>query len=187
MRNLCWMMLGFSLFVPVEAFALEGEPIVTIVPTGALSINILFEDAPSDDVAAERDGYVYPSLWLGARAVLGPEEGSDFVPFASLGLEVEPHSLWDGRTATYYIPTLRLGTAWIVDGDWRLDDLRNLTFLPFHAFGSVGVRSRSLSNRAALRVGAGVNMLVMPFEIGFVAEFEEAAEPKWGVKLSMGF
>lgn len=171
----------------------KESPVVTVVPTGALSINIMFDGAPSSDIAAERDTYFYPSVWLGARILLGPTPEQDippfdWAPFASLGLEVEPHALWDQRQATYFIPTLRLGGAFVPDAAWGLEDLRNPTFQPLHAYVSVGVRSRSLSNRAALRAGVFLNGYMLPLEVGFTVEFEQdAPAPRGGVKLSLGF
>ncbi len=187
-RSICAMIVLASALCASEGFSQEeSKPLVTFVPTGALSINTMFSDSPSDDIAAEDTGYFYPSLWLGVRAIAGPDLDRWWAPFASLGLEVEPHALWDGRSATYYIPTLRVGAAMVPDADWGLEDWRNPTYVPLHVYGSVGARSRSLTNQAALRLGVGLNMLMMPFGMGFTWELEQDEAPRWGVNLSMGF
>lgn len=181
-----WACCVVALFAQ-DALAIEGEPLVTIVPTASLSINTLFEDAPSQDIAAEDSGYFYPSLWLGARGIFGTRPGTWWAPSVAVGLELEPHSLWDGRRATYYIPTLQVGATMMPEGTWDLEDLRTATFHPLHVYGSLGVRSRSLTNRAALRLGAGLNAAVLPLGLGVIMELEQDASPRLGIKLSMGF
>ena len=80
----------------------------------------------------------------------------------SLGLEIEHHSFERGGSATYYMPTMRLGTAWQTTCyDSKSNEINFVTsMLPcVTLYGIAGVRPTLPGQAPYLRMGVGVNFL----------------------------
>ncbi|MEM1348837.1 MAG: hypothetical protein AAGI01_09795 [Myxococcota bacterium] len=93
------------------------------------------------------------SFWLGVN--LHPS-ATPLSLYGSAGLEIEPTVLSDGRSAVYFMPSVRAGAAVIKCGQ---DDIgySNVMFPCASVYAIGGVRPPSLDRSWAARVGVGVS------------------------------
>jgi len=97
-------------------------------------------------------------MWLGLA--LHPQADT-ISPFMSMGVEIEHHGFDDGGSATYYMPTLRLGAAW-QGSCYDTKEINYLTsmFPCATIYGLAGVRPTMPDRSPYMRVGLGVNLFV---------------------------
>jgi len=93
------------------------------------------------------------SFWLGLN--LHPS-ATPLSLYGSAGVEIEPTTLSDGRSAVYFMPSVRAGAAAIKCGE---DDFgyANAMFPCLSVYAIGGIRPRSFDRSWAARVGVGVS------------------------------
>lgn len=99
-----------------------------------------------------------PTMWLGLA--LHPQADT-ISPFVSMGVEIEYNSFADGGSATYYMPTMRVGAAW-QGSCYDTDEINYFTsmFPCATIYGLAGVRPTMPNRSPYMRVGLGVNLFV---------------------------
>lgn len=112
----------------------------------------------SDNNTDELLSASHPTMWLGLA--LHPQADT-LSPFVSMGVEIEHHGFDDGGSATYYMPTMRLGVAW-QGSCYDTKEINYLTsmFPCATIYGLAGVRPTMPDRTPYMRVGLGVNLFV---------------------------
>jgi hypothetical protein len=146
------------------------------------------------------DGMVHDvsglALYLGAN--LYPM-AAPLTPYLGLGVEAEWTRIFDGRDATYIMPTAKLGMAWLgcYDEDDTIDYVE-ATFACLSVYALGAVRPPSFERDASVRMGVGFNSplitvggaaaeVILPSGLEFYVEVEPDGSTASFIRVQLGF
>ncbi len=136
------------------------------------------------------------SLYAGAN--LYPV-AAPMTPFLGLGVEAEWTQIFDGRDATYIMPTAKLGVAWL--GCYEDDDVIDFVegmFPCLTVYGLGAIRPPSFERDASLRLGMGFNSplitlggaaaeIILPSGLELYVEVEPDGSTAYFTRIQLGF
>lgn len=136
------------------------------------------------------------ALYLGAN--LYPT-ATPFTPYLGLGVEAEWTHIFDGRDATYIMPTAKLGIAWL--GCFDDDDTIGYveaTFSCLSVYALSAIRTPSFERDTSVRMGVGFNSplltlggaaadILLPSGLELYVEVEPNGSTASFVRIQLGF